>query len=285
MGGFALMRHGIGIALSAENDALLRATLYTASGTASLVFNELLKQESFYRQMGVDADVQTTSDGNKIIAALIGGSGDMCAGSGFSSLFPAIAKGAKIKIIAGAATSPVTCLFSKRPDIKSAKDLIGRTVGIGAPGALVHEMVVALLIKKGLDYTKVTFVNIGSTPDIFKAVVAGTVDAGSGEVEVYDQQEKYGVHALTDGAFWDALPEYTIQAMFASDRAIAEKREVLVRCLAAASQSCTASFRARIRRRLYAKLVLPRWVSTTMRKRLHNGSSSTSLAGWPRISC
>ena len=211
----------------------LQATIFTSAGSLNLVFDALMKQQGYFKEFGVDATVQNVSDGSKIISALLGGNGDMCAGSGFSSLLPAIEKGAKLKILAGAALNPLTALYSSRKDIRSAKDLIGKTVGTGAPGALLHELVVGLMIKKGLDYTKVTFVNVGSGNDIFKAVMAGTVDAGHGEVGFYTQQEKYGVHALTDGALWDELPEYTIQASFASDEVIAKKRETIVRCLAA----------------------------------------------------
>lgn len=160
----------------------LQATIFTSAGSLNLVFDALMKQQGYFKEFGVDATVQNVSDGSKIISALLGGNGDMCAGSGFSSLLPAIEKGAKLKIIAGAALSPLTALYSSRKDIRSAKDLIGKTVGTGAPGALLHELVVGLMIKKGLDYTKVTFVNVGSGNDIFKAVMAGTVDAGHGEV-------------------------------------------------------------------------------------------------------
>ena len=217
----------------ADDRPLRKVTIYTTSGSQSLVFDALIKQEGFFGQMGVDATTQNVLDGGKVIAALIGGDGDMCGGAGFSSLFPAIEKGARIKILAGAGLSPLTCIYSKRSDIRTVKDLEGKTVGTGAMGALLHELVVALLLKKGVDYTKVNFVNVGSAPDIFKAVAAGTIDAGPGEIDVFDQQARYNVHALSDGLMWDELPEYTNQAMFASDQAIAAKRDTLVHALAA----------------------------------------------------
>jgi ABC-type nitrate/sulfonate/bicarbonate transport system substrate-binding protein len=223
---------GLGnMALAADGDR--HATVFSSAGVMQSVLKELMNQQGFFRQVGIDADMQLISDGNKILAGLIGGNGDMCGGSGFSSLFPAIAKGASIKIIAGAAVVPLTCIYTRRADIKSAKDLVGKTVGTGAPGALLHELVVGLLIKHGIDYTQVKFVNVGSSTDVFRAVIAGTVDAGPGENDLYDHQDKYGVHALEEGGFWDALPEYTNQAMFTTDETIATKRDVLVRCLAA----------------------------------------------------
>jgi ABC-type nitrate/sulfonate/bicarbonate transport system substrate-binding protein len=213
--------------------APLKAVLFTSSGPSTSVFNELMKQQGFLSQMGIDADVQNVSDGSKIIPALLSGTGDLCPGAGFSNLIPAISQGAKIKILAGGALSPITCIYAKNPDVKSTKDLIGKTVGVGSLGAVLHQMVVALLIKEGLDYTKVNFRNVGSATDVFKAVVAGTIDAGPGDVDIFDQQAKYGVHSLAEGGFWDSLPEYTNQAMFASEQAMTDKRETLVRCMAA----------------------------------------------------
>ena len=92
---------------------------------------------------------------------------------------------------------------------------------------------VGLMRKKGADPSKVNFVNVGSSTDVFRAVVAGTVAAGPAQYDVYDEQAKYGVHSLEDGAFWKELPEFTYQAAYATDEAIATKRETLVRVLAA----------------------------------------------------
>ena len=232
--GLASGLNGSGLsAFAADGDKLLPATIITTSGSTSLVFDALMKQEGFFRQMGIDATTQAVSDGAKVIASLIGGGADMCGSAGFPSLFPAIEKGAKIKILSGAGLSPVTAVFTKRPEIKAVKDLEGKTYGIGAPGALLHELAVALMLKKGVDISKVTFVNIGSAPDVIKGVIAGTVDAGPGEVDFFNHQANYGLHNLTDGLMWEQLPEYTNQAMFATEETISKKRETLVRCLAA----------------------------------------------------
>jgi ABC-type nitrate/sulfonate/bicarbonate transport system substrate-binding protein len=103
-------------------------------------------------------------------------------------------------------------------------------VGTGSLGALLHQLVVALLRKKGVDEKKVTFVNVGSSTDVFRSIVAGTVDAGPSEVW---QQGKFGTRMLADGGFYSDLREYTYQASYSSDRSIATKREAVVRTLAA----------------------------------------------------
>ncbi|PWK61299.1 NitT/TauT family transport system substrate-binding protein [Aminobacter sp. AP02] len=211
------------------------ASLNTVSlyGNVSPIFDELMKAGRYYEEFGLETSKTTVSDGTKIIASLVSGASDLSTGSGFSGVFPAVAKGAKLKVLAGVYLRPQTALFAKSPDIRSSADLVGKTVAIGPVGAQLHALSIALLRKKGVDATNVKFVNIGAISDVFKAVVAGTVDAGFGTADVYFEQEKYGVHSLSDGALWNELPEYTNQAMVASDQAIAEKRDDLVKALAA----------------------------------------------------
>ena len=88
--------------------------------------------------------------------------------------------------------------------------------------------------KYGVDYKSVNFVNVGSGADIFKALVGGTIDAGVAPVEFRDTAPaKYKIFPLVDGEFYKELPLYVNQAMYASDRAIAEKRHGLIRVMAA----------------------------------------------------
>lgn len=230
---------GLGFALDARNNDVVAAdnsgtlNLVYLEGSVTPVFEQLMKAGNYLQKFGVTPNILNVTDGSRVIAALIGGSGDICGGSGFSGVFPAIEKGAKIKIVAGVMMRPQNTIFSRRPDIVSCKDLVGKTVGVGPLGALLHQLAVAALIKNGVDYTKVNFHNVGSVVDVFRAVVAGTVDAGLGTIDVFGQQEKYGVHALTDGVLWKELPDFTNQAMIATDQAIAEKRDLLVKVLAA----------------------------------------------------
>jgi ABC-type nitrate/sulfonate/bicarbonate transport system substrate-binding protein len=224
---------GASTALAADGKPLKPLTIVSSSASLTLTLAGLLQSGHYFSDFGVDATTVNVADGTKINAALIADQADICGGSGFSGLFPAIEKGATLKVLAGAALAPLTGLVSNNPSIKSVSDLVGHTVGVGALGALLHEQVVAVLKKKGIDYHKVTFVNVGSAVDVLKAVTAGTVDAGPIEVGFYDKAAKYNLHPLSDGAFWKELPLYTNQAIFTTDRAIAEKREALVATLAA----------------------------------------------------
>ena len=124
-------------------------------------------------------------------------------------------------------------LFGSKSNVKSLKDLEGRTIGTASIGALIYQLTVCLLQKYQVDISKVRFVNIGSSADIFRAVSAGTVDAGAAESALIDEAAEYHVHLIDHGNMSVELPEYTFQGAWASDRKIATEREALVRTLAA----------------------------------------------------
>ena len=128
---------------------------------------------------------------------------------------------------------PALAMFSKAPHIRAVRDLAGRTIGIGPKGYLLHATTIALLRKHGLSEKDVTFVEIGSNAQVFQAVSKGEVDAGPSSVASFYDQVELGVHSLSDGHMWSELPDYTNQIMYASDRAIADGRETIVRTLAA----------------------------------------------------
>jgi ABC-type nitrate/sulfonate/bicarbonate transport system substrate-binding protein len=215
----------------ASAQSLKKVNIITTSG--NLTWEEVLKQKGYMEEFGITAETIHVADASKITGPLLTGEADIAIATGFSQLFPAIEKGAKIKILAGGIILGQQTIYSKKPEIKTVKDLVGKTIGVGSLGAQLHQIMVALLIKKGIDPASVTFANVGSSQDIFKAVVAGAVDAGPSTIDFFEQQDKYGVHSLTDGNFWEQLPEYAFQGSYASTEAVEKKRDLLVRTLAA----------------------------------------------------
>jgi ABC-type nitrate/sulfonate/bicarbonate transport system substrate-binding protein len=152
---------------------------------------------------------------------------------GFGPMLAAIDKGAGFKVIAGANLLAVHAVYSRNPDIRSLKDLEGRTVGTGRLGALTHQLIYAALLKAGVDPAKVVFVPQGNSASIFRSLLAGELDAGFGETDVYSHQDHYGVHALEGGVLWKELPDFPNQASVARQDTIETKRDALVRTLAA----------------------------------------------------
>jgi NitT/TauT family transport system substrate-binding protein len=204
-----------------------------ASGTLELTLDALMRQQGFLESLGLDAQVMRVADGTRILGGVVGGSVDASMMSGFGQVFPAIAHGAELKILGGCTRRPTLALFSAKPYVRALKDLEGRTVGTGSMGALVYQLTVLLLRKYGVNVSKVRFVSVGSSADIFRAVSAGTVDAGAGEAALIPEAADYRVHPLEHGDMTVELEQYTFNGAWASNGAIDSKRDTLVRTLAA----------------------------------------------------
>jgi NitT/TauT family transport system substrate-binding protein len=165
--------------------------------------------------------------------ALVGDRADICVVSGFNGVLPAIEKGAPVKVVGAALRAPALAVYSARSDIRSVSELAGRTVGIGPSRALLHVLMLTLLKAKEVDPSTVRFVNVGSNAEVYQAVKAGKVDAGPSDVSNQANAEASGLRVLSDGKLWSELAAYPYQLAYASDRAIHENRDGLVRVLAA----------------------------------------------------
>jgi ABC-type nitrate/sulfonate/bicarbonate transport system substrate-binding protein len=204
-----------------------------AAGGLNLTMTALMQQQKYFEFFGLAPEMMSVSDGSKILAGIVGGSADISLASGFGQVFPAIEHGAGLKIVGGGALVPTIAMYTGKPYVNSLKDLEGRTVGTGAIGALVHQLVTALLRKYNVDVSKVRFVNIGSSADVFRAVSAGTVDAGPASAALIPDAARYHVRAIPKGNMSEELTEYTYQGAWTSDHEIATNRDALVRSLAA----------------------------------------------------
>jgi ABC-type nitrate/sulfonate/bicarbonate transport system substrate-binding protein len=207
-----------------------QVNIVSTAGTTNLVIAELIRRMGYYEDLGVTANYATVGDGAKVVAALISGEMDICPMSGFTQVLAAIERGASLKIVGGAAIKNFSALMSGNPAVRTLKDLEGRTVGVGALGTQLHQSMVALFRKYGVDADKVTFANVGASVDVFKAVKARVVDAGAAEIWL---QPGSGLHFVEQGKLYESLPEFINQASFVTDRAIAQKRDLIVRTLAA----------------------------------------------------
>jgi ABC-type nitrate/sulfonate/bicarbonate transport system substrate-binding protein len=208
-------------------------TIANASGGLNLTMAALMRQQKFLESFGLKPDVMSVADGTKIMGAIVGGNVDISMASGFGQVFPAVERGLGLKILAGGALVPTIAMFTGKPYVNSLKDLEGRTVGTGSIGALIHQLVTALLLKYNVDVSKVRFVNIGSSADIFRAVSVGTVDAGPAAAALITESAQYHVRPIPHGNMTVELPQYTYQGAWTSDRKIATNRDALVRALAA----------------------------------------------------
>ncbi|TPE46509.1 ABC transporter substrate-binding protein [Amaricoccus solimangrovi] len=206
-------------------------SIATTAGLTVVTMTQLMMDQGFLGEFDLVPSFIPVKDGSKVIASLYSGESDICVYSGFPQILPAIEKGADLKIVAMAGKGSMSVLYSGRDDIRTLADLKGKTIGAGSTGSNVNMYMTALLRTVGLDEKDVIFVNIGGNTEIFRAVTAGVVDAGVGEVMFMYEPDKWKVHAVAE--VLKALPEYTGQASYTSGNIIGSRRDVLVRTLAA----------------------------------------------------
>lgn len=208
-----------------------QVNVINSAATETLTLQRILDQKGWLKQFGVAAKNSNVTSGTTILASIVSGQGDIAVLNGFGQVYPAVEKGAPVRILAAIEFGIPSALFSANPSIKSADDLKGKTIGTGAVGALQYQVAVALLNKHGISANQVTFANVGTLDQIFKAVVAKKVDAGVGDVGNIAIQNQFGVHVVAQ--MWKELPNYVNQGAYASVDTIKNKRQALVGVLAA----------------------------------------------------
>lgn len=202
-----------------------------ASGGLNLTMAALMRQQRFMQSVGLTPEFLDVADGSRIVGGIIGGSVDASFMSGFGQAFPAIAHGADIKIIGGGILLPALGLFTANPRVRTLKDLEGRTVGSGSVGALTYQLTVTLLRRYGVDLSKVRFVNVGSSADIWRSVSAGAVDAGVGQLSHAAVAGR--ARLIPHGNMALELRQFTYQGAWTTGHLITTHRDLLVKALAA----------------------------------------------------
>ncbi len=145
------------------------------------------------------------------------------AGLGSSPIYPAIAGGAPIRMT-GSFMPGFFYYFYARPNIADWPQLEGKRVGGGAPGALLHELARLVVEAKGLDFEKIQYVNVGGSPDVYRAVTADKIDAGVSGIEFSREAEQTG-EAKALGDLNELLPNYLRYCEAASERTLKDKAD------------------------------------------------------------
>jgi NitT/TauT family transport system substrate-binding protein len=104
-------------------------------------------------------------------------SGQFQFSSSASSAVSAAVRGGPVKIIYTNLSRPSYRLVSIKPDITSAKDLIGKKIAINSFGDTGHLSTILYLKKIGVNPSSVLFIAVGRNEVRFPALVSGAIDA------------------------------------------------------------------------------------------------------------
>lgn len=193
------------------------------------------QNQSFFKKVGLDADVTTLGNGAQIISALLGEKIDFGAG-GTTSIALAHERGLPIVIAAPAGSyskARRTHGMVVRADspIRRARDLAGRTAGTAGLKTLGDLCFHAWMEKNGLDPTSVNLIEMP-----YAAQIAAL---GAGRIDAADLEEPYLTAALAQGNrffanVFDAVAPQWVEGAFFCTESYAREHPDVVRKFAAA---------------------------------------------------
>ncbi len=133
----------------------------------------IASQKGYFNAVGLNADILFTRTVTGV-QAMISGELDFIA-TGCPELFRAKRQGFDLRVIADFAPVNVY-LIASRKEVAQPKQLIGKKVGVNQLLDTSHVSARFALRHVGVDPDSVTFLQVGSTPERFAALRAGTVD-------------------------------------------------------------------------------------------------------------
>jgi len=139
----------------------------------------LAQQLGAYEQAGVEVELINFKGGQPALTAVLGGSADVVSGY-YDHCVNLAAKNKELQAFVTYDRVPgfVLVVVPKAAgEIKSVKDLVGKKVGVTAPGSSTDFFVKYMLAKEGVDPAKVPIIGIGADATAVAAVEQGLVDA------------------------------------------------------------------------------------------------------------
>ena len=208
-----------------------RLTIVSNPGLENATLNALMEEQGLFRRFGVNAMIVEAPGVTGPFDAIAAGLADVCMVSGYNLVLPRIEQGAPVRIIGAGMRKVALTVFAKPGSIATLADLEGRTVAVGPHLGLLHSMMLQLSKEKGLDASRVTFIDKGGNDQCYDAVRHGEADACCSSISHLDDTK--ALVPLVDGNLWQGLPRCIFQTAYASTTAIAQKHDGLVAAMAA----------------------------------------------------
>ena len=205
----------LALSLAPAGAATKIRVMYTAvSGYSS---SYIAKDQGFFEKRGLDVELILAPQGGAIIEGLVSGSAEI--GTPTPTVFlQAIDSGLDTVAIAATNAFPEKSqsgiLARTEESIHSAKDLIGKKVGVPGINGLLDVVFRQWLAGKGIDTKKVTYVE-ASFPQMSDMLRAGTVDAVVAVDPFYSRIIGQKTGYLVDN-YTSALPDGTIASVYAA---------------------------------------------------------------------
>jgi NitT/TauT family transport system substrate-binding protein len=189
-------------ACTRQPDSGARHVRIAVGGQNQLIYlpTTLARELGFYRDDGLDVELQDHAGGAKALQALVGGSADVVCGF-YDHTIQMAAEGRELVAFVSILRFPGLVLAtSPRSGVTTIGDLKGKVAGVTAPGSSSHMLLTFLLDRNGVPIDSVSVTGIGGAATAVAAVERGTVDAGmmSDPAFTIVQRRAPGVRILAD---------------------------------------------------------------------------------------
>lgn len=190
------------------------------------VVHRIAAERGYFEREGVSVENTHFESGSINMRALLARAVDV-SDVETALILGAVGNGADLKVIGTHCQGLHFALYAKK-DIKSLKDLSGRSFGISGIGGLPHVVILALLDRQKLDSSAVTLLTVGGTGARLKSLIAGKIDATLGEFSPIVEADP-NLHRLM--IISRELPLYMSQGLAAWGDTVTAKRDALDRFL------------------------------------------------------
>jgi NitT/TauT family transport system substrate-binding protein len=152
--------------------------------------------EGYFKEYGLDPQEIYIQGGPTAISGLLADSIQYLVTDGAAPV-SADLKGADVVIIASAMNQGIQRLMAL-PDLKSPKDLVGKTIGVTRVGAASYNVLRIMLEKWGIPLEKVKVLQVGSSTAMLASLNKGGIDAAVLTLPSFFVAEDRGYRLLGD---------------------------------------------------------------------------------------
>src|SRR4051794_8221354 len=211
-------------------------------------------EQGYFKKRKLTVKVKPSQGGATVVPAVVSGNTDI-GGSNLVSVLLAQSKGIPLKIVApgtfvqtGAKQDFSAIMVSGKSDIRSPKDLEGKTLAVNTLKNVAELTAKSSLAKQGVDVSKIKLTEI-DFPDMTAAVQQGRVDAAFA-IEPFVTQGLKAGNRVVDRPYVGTRPGLQIGCYFASEKYLSQNRDVVDRFHAGVAETAKsiasdpAAFRA-----------------------------------------
>lgn len=192
------------------------ATKMAVGGKGSIIYlpPAVAEYRGFFKDAGVDIQVENVKGGSQAVEALVSGEVDF-ASAALEHAVKYQAKGVDLVMLTLYTRYPaITLVMSSdmKDQVKSVNDLKGLKIGVTSPGSGTHKALISLLLKHGMKPTDVEVIGVG-TSGLVEAIKTGKVHGGFG-------LDPYVTELTSSGAawvLWDLRTQKDTKALYDKD--------------------------------------------------------------------